>query len=75
MLNPYEDSRTLVLIFCLVKKRYLGWTGLEIVLFFQFFGFFNFGDLFQIYTKNMKIYKKFQKNLLPLCKFSLKNKT
>jgi len=56
----------------LVKKRYLGWTGLEIVLFFQFFGFFNFGDLFQIYTKNMKIYKK---KLLPLCKFSLKNKT
>ncbi len=72
MLNPYEDSRILVLIFCFWSKNVI-WVGQgwKLCYFFQFFGFFNFGDLFQIYTKNMKIYKKFQKNLLPLCKFSL----
>jgi len=48
----------------LVKESYLGCTVLEIALFFQFFGFFNFGDLFQIYTKNMKIYKNFQKRFV-----------
>ncbi len=65
MLNPYEDSRTLVLIFCFWSKKVI-W----VVRCWKLRYFFNFGDLFQIYTKYMKIYKKFQKLLLPLCKFS-----
>ncbi len=76
MLNPYEDSRTMVLIFCFWSKIVI-WVGQgwKLRYFFSFLVFPILAICFKFTLKIWKFRKRIPNYFLPLCKFSPQKKT